>query len=91
MELPGVWLSDYPLDVSAGARGNAVLAVSSFVLPLSCLAEFEVIENDKPYESGACRPISSGNTQPLPLAKGFPDDGIATRQPTPLHSNHSKC
>jgi hypothetical protein len=48
MELPGVWLSDCPLDVTAGARGNAVLAVS-FVLPLSCLAEFEVIEDDKPY------------------------------------------
>ena len=48
MELLGVWLSDYPLDTNAGARGDAVLTVS-FALPLSCLAEFEVIENDKTY------------------------------------------
>jgi hypothetical protein len=48
IELPGVWLSDYPLDANESAWGDAVLAVS-FALPLSCLAEFEVVEDDKPY------------------------------------------
>jgi len=48
IELSGVWLFDFPLDANVSAWGDAVLAVS-FVLPLSCLAEFEVIEDAKPY------------------------------------------
>jgi len=48
IELSGVWLFDFPLDAKVSAWGDAVLAVS-FALPLSCLAEFEVIEDEKPY------------------------------------------
>jgi len=44
----GVWLADRPLDVNEGAQGDTVLAVR-FAVPLSALADYEWIEQGKPY------------------------------------------
>jgi hypothetical protein len=47
-EFSGVWLSDRPLDVNEGAEGDAVLIIT-FSVPLARLAEFEWVEEGKPY------------------------------------------
>ena len=42
----GVWLSNYPLDCNEGAFGDTVLLIE---IPESVIAEYEWIEEGKPY------------------------------------------
>jgi hypothetical protein len=46
MDLTGVWLSDYPLDINAGAKGPTVLSID---IPEEEILAFEIIEDEKPY------------------------------------------
>ena len=47
LSLAGVWMSDVPLDINEGAKGDDLLEVS---LPDDVdLSDFEVIEEAKPY------------------------------------------
>ena len=48
IELCGVWLSDQALDVNEGVHGDTVLVVTLSV-SLSDLADYELIEEGKPY------------------------------------------
>ena len=45
-EHTGVWLSNVPLDVNEGAKGDTLLQVE---LPEKMIAKFEWIEDGKPY------------------------------------------
>jgi hypothetical protein len=45
-EHSGVWLSDVPLDINEGAKGDTLLKVE---LPEQVIADFEWIEEGKPY------------------------------------------
>jgi len=47
-EWSGVWVSDVPLDVNEGAKGNVLLRID-LPMPDTCLSEFEWVEEDKPY------------------------------------------
>ena len=42
----GVWLSNEPLDGNEGAKGDTVLAIE---IPEDLLAEYEWVEEGKPY------------------------------------------
>jgi len=46
--LTGVWLSDRPLDANEAMAGSTVLVVDLHV-PISDLADYELIEEGKPY------------------------------------------
>jgi hypothetical protein len=48
VELSGVWLSDVPLDGNEGCKGRVLLRVDMDV-PESAIAEFECIEEERPY------------------------------------------
>ena len=80
IELSGVWLFDFPLDAKVSAWGDAVLAVS-FALPLSCLAEFEVIEDEKPYREWCVPSDFIGSMPPLLLKPTFRQTRAAGPQP----------
>ena len=45
-EFTGVWFSDTPLSVNEGAAGDVVLAIE---VPDELVAEYEWIEDGKPY------------------------------------------
>jgi len=45
-EHTGVWLSNVPLDVNEGARGDTLLQVE---LPVETINDYEWIEEGKPY------------------------------------------
>ena len=42
----GVWLSDRPLDINEGAKGDTTLALD---IPIHVFVEFEWMEEGKPY------------------------------------------
>jgi|SRR6516165_2339787 len=44
-EWSGVWVSDVPLDVNEGAKGNVLLRID-LAVPDTCLSEFEWVEED---------------------------------------------
>src|SRR5436305_11586284 len=46
IEHTGVWLSDVPLDINEGARGDTVLVLD---MPEEVVAEYEWVEEGKPY------------------------------------------
>jgi hypothetical protein len=46
--LTGVWVSDVPLDVNEGAKGNVLLRIT-LALPDAALSDFEVVEEGKGY------------------------------------------
>lgn len=45
-EFSGVWVSNVPLDINEGAKGDTLLQVD---LPEQTIAEYEWIEERKPY------------------------------------------
>lgn len=47
-EYAGVWLADRPLDGNEGAAGDVLLAIE-IALPDRVIAEFEWVEEGKPY------------------------------------------
>ena len=47
-EFSGVWLSNMPLDANEGAKGDVLLQVR-LPLPESAIAQYEWIEEFKPY------------------------------------------
>jgi hypothetical protein len=46
MELTGVWVSDVPLDANEGANGDVLLSLE---IPEETFADYEVVEEGKPY------------------------------------------
>jgi hypothetical protein len=48
VRLCGVWVSDVPLDANEGAKGDTLLVVN-LRMPLSSLADYELIEAGKTY------------------------------------------
>ncbi len=58
LTLRGVWLADSPVDVNEGAVGDKVLAVN-LSIPL---AEYEIVEEGKPYREW-CVPADLINAQ----------------------------
>lgn len=58
--LTGVFIADRPLDANEGAKGSEMLEI---LLPDDVdLADFELVEEDKPTGSGASRPRCSTPT-----------------------------
>ncbi len=45
-EFTGVWVSDCPLDINEGARGDVVLTLD---VPIDVFERYEWIEEGKPY------------------------------------------
>lgn len=59
LELTGIWLGDSPMTANEGAKGGQVLAVE---VDEDLLADYEVIEDGKPYREWARRPSWSTAT-----------------------------
>lgn len=59
LNIAGVWLSDRPLDGNEGAKGDVLLEVQ-MDLEDAELADFEVIEDGKPYREW-CAPAALVN------------------------------
>jgi hypothetical protein len=48
MSLTGIWVSNFPLSEMEGVKGDAVLEIA-LALRETEIANFEIIEDDKPY------------------------------------------
>jgi hypothetical protein len=76
----GVWLSDVPLDENEGAGGEVVL---SFEMPEELAADYEWIEDGKPYREFLCPTELVNQHRPFTVTDG---DGRATASPRPVRS-----
>jgi hypothetical protein len=89
MSLTGIWVSSFPLSEMEGAKGDVVLEIA-LALPETEIANFEVIEEDKPYrewcipaqtlnEKGAAILLSAEDAAAIPdprfSEERFTDDG----------------
>lgn len=62
VEVTGVWVSDVPLDINCGAKGDTVLAVE---IPEAVFVENEVVEEGKGYRE-AVVPVAVLNASGKP-------------------------